>query len=550
MALVAVYLLWPALRPGDLLGRDMVFTPYPKLDLAALGLAVGSPRAVPLDSVVGVATAIFGSQLTGRLALIGTVVLVASGARALVARAVLPARLAAISLALVNPFVVERLAIGQWPVVAAYGALAWLLTGVCRFLDGGSVSWLLAAIWIASLTPTGGLLAAGVVLIAAALGTGRVLRKTIAVALALVAQAPWVVAAIASGASLSADPVGVEVFQARPERPGPVLLTLMTGGGIWNSQTAVPSQNGPLGWGWLLLVVGVLIAGWSGLSRMLGTLRRPLVVVGLGGVLLALLPVLPLGQDLMEWASRALPGAGLLRDSQKWIAPWVLLVVVVAATAVDRLARSLRPPATGFATLAAITVPLALLPDAAVVLGPTLRPVGYSEEWDDVRAAVRPGDVTLVLPRGSYRNFSWMDERPAIDPAPRMLPGVVITDDTLIVGDTPVAGESGCARAAFAALDDDDPVAALVGLGVSLVLIEQDTPGASRELPGTTVHRGEQLILVRISESGADEARVVRAVAAVGAHGLYALLLVGAFVSQFSRSREKTRKRSPETTGE
>lgn len=546
----ALYLLWPLLRRGDLLGRDLIFAPYAKLDFATLGLSGAAPRAVPLDLVVALGTSIFGSQLTARLALVGTVLLVVGGMRRVLARASLPARLCGMTISVVNPFVVERLGLGQWALIAAYGALLWILVGTRDFLRTGRFAAAGLGLWVASLTPTGGVLAVLTVALVVLFDGGSRARSIGAIGASVLAQGPWVIAAFIGGAELTSDPTGMSVFAAHPQRAGSVIFSLLTGSGIWNSEVVPASQRGPLGWAWLALAVAVAVLGWHRARNYLGSVSTPLLVlVGLG-LALAIVPTFDPGAQALEWASAHIPGAGLLRDSQKWVAAYMLLIAVLAAAATERVSRSLSRVAVVFACVAAIAVPYALLPDAGVVLRSTLHPVDYSDEWAEARTHVGPHDTTLVIPAGGYRNFRWLNGRPSLDPAPRLLPGTVLVDDALIVGGVRVHGESAAARRAMDAISGPSSSDALARLGVTLVLIEHGTPGAAPQVPGQIMHSGQQLTVVRVSSATSAGLGGGAGAAAVGAHCVYLLLLVASVGEAGRRAAEKRLRKSPETTGE
>ena len=116
-------------------------------------------------------------------------------------------------------------------------------------------------------------------------------------------------------------------------------------GGVWDElhadDAAQPATRGT----WLTVVaaafvVAVWLGGRAPLRRLMGrgeTLRW--FSLGLGGLGLAALLALPLGQDALRWAVAELPGAGLLRDGQKWLAPTATLsasgVEVIDAEATD-----------------------------------------------------------------------------------------------------------------------------------------------------------------------------------------------------------------------
>ncbi|MDQ2749164.1 MAG: hypothetical protein M3Y44_06525, partial [Actinomycetota bacterium] len=151
-AVLAAVLLWPITRAGYLLGHDMVFTPRQPLDLASIGVSTASPRAVPLDALVALAERVLDGAVVGRLAVIVPLVAVGVGAAALLGSRSLSARLASCTLAIWNPFVVERLALGQWALLWAYAALPWLILVILRCR--GARMWFAAAVAVAAASIT------------------------------------------------------------------------------------------------------------------------------------------------------------------------------------------------------------------------------------------------------------------------------------------------------------------------------------------------------------------------------------------------------------
>ena len=81
---VALVVTGPALAPGYVLLRDMVFVPRQDLDLDALGLGGTLPRAVPVDAVMGVLTAVVPGQLVQKAVLLALVYAAVLGAARLV----------------------------------------------------------------------------------------------------------------------------------------------------------------------------------------------------------------------------------------------------------------------------------------------------------------------------------------------------------------------------------------------------------------------------------------------------------------------------------
>ncbi len=176
--------------------------------------------------------------------------------------------------------------------------------------------------------------------------------------------------------------------------------------------------------------------------------------VGLAAALLS-------GTALWAWFIESVPGAGLLRDAHKLLAPLALLMAAAAGLGVARIARRI-PDATGAAAVvvAAALLPLLLQPDALWGAGGRLRPVEYPPAWQQVRDQVatspHPGDV-LVLPWTAFRRYPWNDDRTMLDPAPRWLPRPSVVADSLLV-DTPEG---------LVEVDGDDPRALEIGRAVA-----------------------------------------------------------------------------------
>ncbi len=495
-------LLWPQRHGGYGLGHDLVFTPDQPLSWGSLGLGSASPRAVPLDALVALLGKLLGGQLLGRLALLLPLLGAGVGAARLVGYERGLGPLVAAGFAVWNPYVIERLAIGQWALLWAYAALPWIAVMAARWREsgrggGGLVLWIAAA----SITPTGGLIGAGVGCILAAPagrrpgGTRRGYLRIVAAAVVL--QLPWIVPSLLGPAGLTSDPAAVAAFASRAEHSGGVALTLLGGGGIWDAQVVPPSRSGILAWIGLALVVIVAVLGAPAAHRALGaaTTRRASVCVVLG---LLLAGVLPGTSVVIRLLVEHVPGAGLLRDSQKWAMPYVIALAVCCGFAATRLTRlAVWRFAAG---CAAIVLPLLVLPDAARTVRPTLEPVRYPADWSWAARALHGDSAVAVLPFQSYRIFDWTPGRSVLDPAPRLLPGDVIVSDQLVVAGRVLSGEDPRARQVALALTGGAGLPARLGtVGVGWVLVEKGTPGAVPDLAELRLVRsGPDLSLYRV----------------------------------------------------
>ncbi len=496
-AVLALAVLAPLLAPGYVLAYDMVFTPRQPLLADSVGLGSTLPRAVPADAVVALLTSVVPGQVVQKVALLGAVFGAALGAGRLVPAERVAGRLVAASVYGWNAYVAERLFLGHWSLLLAYASLPWVVGAGLRLRRGEPGAWapLVLACAPAALVPTGGVLAT-----VAAVAAAGWRRAWVALGAGLVLNAPWWVAALRPGGTAS-DPAAVGAFAARAEGPGGPLVSLLGLGGIWNAEVVPGSRGGVLVPLTAALLLAGTVAGLRPLARAWGVAPvRALAGLGLAGLVLAAAGALPGTGGVLRWSVAHVPGAGLLREGQKWVAWWALLAAVCTALAVEALARRL--PDTGpRATLVAgaVLLPLALLPDLAWAGLGRLSPVDYPAEWSRVAGVLagdpHPGDV-LVLPLSAFRRFDWDDGRTLLDPAPRYLPRTTIVDDTLPVGPVAVRGEDPRAAAARAAVADGRP---LGPLGIGWVLVEHGTPGQVPALRGlVTVHDGQWLTLYRV----------------------------------------------------
>lgn len=503
---LSVLLLWPQRLAGYGLGHDMVFTPRQPLTDQSLGLGSMAPRAVPLDALVALASRVLDGAVLGRIALLAPLLMAGWGCTRLLRDGVrtgslarsLPGSLAVAGFAVWNPFVVERLALGQWALLWAYGALPWVVRAASRFsvetpesAEPGrrsSRGWLLPTAsllcWLAccAITPTGALIGAGVAVMVAASRQWKRLAPVLAVA--VLVQLPWLAPALTSAAGATSDPGGVAAFAARSERPGGAWASLLGLGGIWSADVTPDSRAGLLGYLSTLVVLAGLLFGLPALrAGMAERLWRRLALLGLAGLVLAAAGTLPGLAAVLRWAVRELPGAGLLRDGQKWLMPFVLLAVLSVGAAVQRLSDRLRDRLPGWpAALAALALPLVLLPDAPATLKAPLTPVHYPARWQQVADQLRGSSgAVLVLPFGSYRSFEWAPGRTVLDPAPRWLPADTVVDDRLVVSGEVLSGEDPAAARVAVLLESRPRAAALAsalaGQGIGWVVRETDTPG-------------------------------------------------------------------------
>lgn len=502
---VALVVLGPALlAPGSVLRGDMVFVPQQPWKGAWLGLDGSVPRAVPMDALVSVATQVVPGGWLQKILLLASFVVAGTGIGRLVRRVVGGsswAVVAAVAAYLWNPWVVERLSIGQWATVTGYALLPWVVLAAWRVRDDAT-RWpalLVTLVLSAVCSPSSGLTAA---LVALAVVVTRWRAVLVVVAGAVVANAPWLVPGLTLGDRVDLGGAGgFASFGARAESSLGVLPSVLSLGGIWK-ESVVPAERTSA----LVVAAALLLSAVAVLAlvraRVDAGLKRSLLATGGLAVALAVVPAW--APDVLADVSRVVPGTSILRDSHRYLAPLALVLSLGVALVVVALRRRTAAGQEGLLVpaLALVAAPALLLPSAVWGLTGDLRPVTYPTEWDTVSAilaeddAAAPGD-TIVLPWvGSYRRLGWNDSRASLDPAPRLLPGEVLIDDRIVLPDRVLPGEDPRAAQVTAALDEPDAAQALRGTGVRWVLVEKPVPPAYDAPPGTVVHDGRWLTLV------------------------------------------------------
>ncbi len=537
---LALLVVAPLLRPGYLLLRDAVSTPRSYLTDTALGLT-SPPRATPQDFAVSLASHVVDGGIVVKVLLVVGLWLAGWGAAALVATALPSAgvggQFIAITLAIWNPYVAERLLQGHWSLLVGYGCLPWVATTMFTLRSGGG-SFLALAFWIAlaGLTPTGLILAVTTALACLA-GPGaprpRWLCAAAAMGSALVAALPWLTAA-AVGSSMTSNPqadaLGVAMFAPRAEPGLGTLVSLASLGGIWNGEAVPDSRTTLLAILSAAVLLGVVAAG---LPAVVGRpMAVPLLVLAavcvLGPAALATGP----GQHLLRAVIDAVPGVGVLRDGQKWVALAVPGYALAGAGAVETLRRWAKPLVT--ASVCCLALILAL-PDLAWGVWGKVSPVHYPSGWAAVAGAINnepghPGWVA-VLPAGIMRRFDFSGPAPVLDPLPRWLRADVLSTSDLAISGVTVPGEGARARAVEQLLLSGPDPSAVAPAGVAWLVVESDTPGdmgaAARTLGALTpTYRDDKLALYRTGghRAGAPAARLRAAV--IAAHLAWLVLLV------------------------
>lgn len=504
---LALLLLGPALGPGYVLNYDMVWVPDLALRADFLGLASGLPRSVPSDAVVSMLDEVLPGALLQKVVLLSCLVGGGLGAVRLAPPESVVGRLVAVSVYQWNPFVVERLLIGHWPVLVGYAVLPWVIVAARRWrTDTTMPVGLLVLVPLGSLSASAGLATA---IVLAAFVVGRQLRRNaLVLGLVVAANAPWLVSGLLHASAATTDASGAEVFALHRDGvlPGPVAALGL--GGIWNAEVVLPSRDGVLAWLSLAFVVGLALLGARAWARRVS--RRDVVAfavcwfVGWG---LAVLTWAAPGP--VSWLVAQVPGAGLIRDGARMLALCAPLLVALVAQGAAQLWSRL-PAATGprRSVVAAIVVlPVTLLPDAALGLSGRLEPTQFPASYAQARTVVADesladaGDL-LALPLSSYRQPAWNDRHKVLDPIGRYFTPDYVASDELFVSGTEIAGEDPRVAAVAEALGAPTPTeraGELAKLGIGVVVVDLVAPGTAPEIEGRVLFESSDLLVVSLA---------------------------------------------------
>ncbi len=491
---LALLLVGPALAPGELLVRDFVTVPDPVVNDAALGRDGQAARAVPLNAVTAILAPVISAGVQQKLILFASIILAGSGAAWLVRRSPWAAPVAA-ALASWNPFVVERLLLGQAPTLLAYSAAPWIVAAV---LGRGSLRRRLALTSIAvlptALTPWGGVSATLTVMVTV-LALTRSWRDLTLALPPIVLSLPWVIPSLA-GAPTTAAAAGAGAFAAGADSPWGTFGSVATLGGIWAEGVHLGSRTHGLGVPVSLVVLALASWGaWCGWGT-----RGVRVAAAAWAIPVILVTALatPLGIAVLS-AAQSVPGVGMIRDTHRLLGWSALGVAVLAAKGLSgvgqRLPDELGRRLAGALPVLGVSLAILTVPDASGSLRAAYTPSTFPAEWPKAIAAVPDRAKTLVLPWRPIRSTSWVSGAPFLDPTGLALTGPTVRASTLIVGrgdqtyrvadaEPPAAVEWASGRVSAQGLDEE---------GIGAVVIWRGTPGPTpSEVPGFDLVHDEE----------------------------------------------------------
>ena len=444
--LIALVMIGPALGKGPLLNLDLLAFDNAALPRGTWGLGPELPRRVPFGTMLAPLSAALGGAAVAKVLLVAIIVSAFVGAFRLVAISLeqcgsdpLDDRIDPIVLALggaalwsLGPFLLTRIAVGHWPVSIASALLPWVVPVLVRPVRSSRSVFLVSAL-LAIGGPYGAVLSGGYLLASmlrrdrGASGDSR-LRCSLAW---LGAQIVWLVpSTIVLLGTEGRRLMNSSGFATDVETPLDV-VRLVVGMGFWNRPFQISGDGRTLG---ALLAFALLLLAGIGTRSLPRHWRLPILVPAALSLSLALASCTP-GIDSVFASLTNTAFGNLLRDSQRYLQPFLLWVAVTAPMGAFQVSRRIRRWNAALAGVVAATplvIALMLAAPAIWGLGGQLQPSTIPSEWSEARAAMdREPGTALALPWFAYFTADIAENRLVLNPLPSYFDGEVIRSSDL-----------------------------------------------------------------------------------------------------------------------
>jgi hypothetical protein len=418
---------------GRLLLLDFVSGPHqPLLPATAFGLDGGQNGGVPLAIGFGLL-----DRLLGQAGLVVPAViffpLATTGAARLLRTAVLPARLGAGLFYAVNPFVFDRLYVGQLGVLLGYALLPF---AVAALLDAAQEPHRVgrAACWAGATVMMSEHFAWILVPVTAAIVLTRLHRVRALIRLGAVAVGAAAISAylLVAPALVGTRPAGpLTQLTAYRTQADPRLGLLVNVAGLYGFFRPGPTEPKNLFSGWpavLAALILVVIVGYVAVLRDAVHRRDGLAILsaGIAGYFLALGDQGPTG-GLFRIAYEHVPGFVIMREPDKFAVLVALAYTYGFGWGIAWLrTRSRQKVAQMAAGALAIVLPFAYTPNLLGGLGGQVQASELPSSWS-VASRLVGQDTVLFLPWQEYLPTPFTHQRVIANPAAFYFAGTVLT---------------------------------------------------------------------------------------------------------------------------
>lgn len=355
------------------------------------------------------------------------------------------------TLFVLNPWIYDRLLAGQLWLTLAFALLPWALPALLQLITRTTVPHLVrTSAWCAGIglidLHVGGLalfLACVALIVSSSAPLRRVVYVVAVLALIAVLHAFWALPAALANEAARLAPADLEAFAPVP-RSVQILPHVLLLHGFWRTEfeTALSAQPLQFTLAFLPLVATALLGFNLALSFV--TWRRAATGLGLAcGVAI----VLGMGTSfaptagLTRWLFTNVPGYGIYREPQKWIALLALGYSVFAAVGCEGIRGLLRTGRREPTYLIAVAgLPLIAVSVMLWGFGGRVALSSFPREWERGAELIddKPGRL-LFLPWNLYQPLPFADGRLIANPGDRFFPIPTLVSPDARIGGTQTA---------------------------------------------------------------------------------------------------------------
>jgi hypothetical protein len=354
-----------------------------------------------------------------------------------------PAAIVAATFFCINPWVNDRMVSGQLLLTGAYALLPWLLSSLSDVVVGlNKLNVARALGWCAAIGAVdihvGGM---AVLLLVAAIAfsnhasLGKLGYISVCLLVLVAINSFWIVPSLFVGEAARLGSGDLVAYAPRP-RSARILPFVLTLHGFWRSEfdRAIDLYPARFFATFLPLVLAALYGltraisskTWFRASSALASTCAIAIVLGMGRSF-------PPTRAIADWLFNNMPGYGIYREPQKWIAILALGYALFTGVGLDGIARRLEKVGHGTGRLVALAIALPLLASSVMLwgFGGRVHLSHFPQGWEEAEKITEGQDGNLLfLPWHHYQPLYFADFRIVANPAPDYFSSrVLISDD-------------------------------------------------------------------------------------------------------------------------
>ncbi len=390
----------------------------------------------------------------------------------------------------VNPFVFDRLYVGQIGILFGYAILPFGVRALIEARDGGWGEWLRVGLWWVVLISCAPHFVWIFALPVAVVGLMNLLQRRVVLGVGLSALVAFLATSyvlVAGGIGGVGLRIGLKNLEAFRTMSDPQMGLVVNVAGLYGFWRLGPTLAKQVITGWpILLLLLLLVVGYgyvhsyrrakgSSLDRQMVVL---LVVVGVGGAILAMGSQGPFGW-LFTWMYLHVPYFNIMREPEKFSMLLALSYAIGLGWGVEALYENAQGRAAKISVLVvALVVILAYEPLLFLGLGGQIKTSHYPSSWYVAnRLMGTGGGRVLAFPWHQYLSYPFTQNRVVANLSPGFFSRPVISGDNVQLPNIPTSATSRESRFIQYAIDNGSQThyfgSLLTPLGVKYVVLEK-----------------------------------------------------------------------------